>query len=259
MDGIPDIIDTDWINQGGSAIWAPDVVPNVNGGYTMYFSASAAASPSQHCVGAAHAENITGPYIPQKDALVCPISKGGAIDAAHFTEDDGSQHLVYKIDANSIGKRSCLAHIALESSGPNAGMATTGDSTTLICGLDSDRQRIVEAPYLIKRNGQYTLLFSASWYADSTYNTAYATSSSLLGPYTRAPGSLIQTGDFPGVNGPGGMSVERTSNLVVFHNHEVNNANTVVNKNKAISDDRAMWTGWIQLAEDGSWEMRRRT
>jgi len=54
----------------------------------MYYSATALASPggAHHCVGAATADTILGPYVPLNSSLVCPLAQGGAIDAAGFKD-----------------------------------------------------------------------------------------------------------------------------------------------------------------------------
>lgn len=62
----------------------------------MYYCATTAADFERHCVGAAFSQNILGPYIPQEDALICPMSQGGAIDASGF-DDNGQRYIVYKI------------------------------------------------------------------------------------------------------------------------------------------------------------------
>jgi len=88
----------------------------------MYYSAALESSPSYHCIGAAIASNIEGPYAPVGDSpcvspstsiktalvltcnfrLICPLSQGGAIDSSGFN-DNGTRYIVYKIDGNSIG------------------------------------------------------------------------------------------------------------------------------------------------------------
>ena len=69
----------------------------------MYYSASVASDPSKHCIGAAKATSITGPYTPTSNsALICPLSEGGAIDASGYN-DNGNRYITWKVDGNSIG------------------------------------------------------------------------------------------------------------------------------------------------------------
>lgn len=76
-----------------------------DGSFIMYFSATTTADTSKHCVGAAKASSVTGPYTPTSDsALICPLAQGGAIDAATYKDPTGGQRYVaYKVDGNSIG------------------------------------------------------------------------------------------------------------------------------------------------------------
>ena len=69
----------------------------------MYYSATTKQDTAKHCVGAAKATQITGPYTPYTDsALICPLSAGGAIDASGYN-DNGKRYIAWKVDGNSIG------------------------------------------------------------------------------------------------------------------------------------------------------------
>jgi beta-xylosidase len=63
----------------GQNVWAPDV-RKIGNTYVLYYTATDAAQTAQHCVGAATADTILGPYIAQSSPLACPLSSGGAID-----------------------------------------------------------------------------------------------------------------------------------------------------------------------------------
>lgn len=71
----------------------------------MYFSATSSSDSSKHCIGAATATSVTGPYTPiSSSALICPLSQGGAIDASgYYDQATGNRYITYKIDGNSIG------------------------------------------------------------------------------------------------------------------------------------------------------------
>lgn len=67
----------------------------------MYYSASTAANPRLHCVGVAAASNVLGPYVPQRDPIICPTEQGGAIDAAGYVAG-GQRYVVYKVVSESF-------------------------------------------------------------------------------------------------------------------------------------------------------------
>lgn len=40
----------------------------------LFYAGESAANPGFHCVGVATSTNVEGPYAPQAEPLVCPIS-----------------------------------------------------------------------------------------------------------------------------------------------------------------------------------------
>lgn len=61
----------------------------------MYYSASTVYEPKKHCIGAAIADDVLGPYTPYLDPIICPLDQGGAIDSAGYN-DNGQRYIVYK-------------------------------------------------------------------------------------------------------------------------------------------------------------------
>ena len=83
--------------------WAPDVIKLDDGSFMMYYSATTKQDTAKHCIGAAKASSVTGPYKPvSNQALICPLAQGGAIDAAVYN-DNGQRWITWKVDGNSIG------------------------------------------------------------------------------------------------------------------------------------------------------------
>ncbi|KAF2087839.1 glycoside hydrolase family 43 protein [Saccharata proteae CBS 121410] len=125
-----------WVNMTNPNTWAPDVNELEDGTFVMYFSATTIQDSSKHCIGAAIALFVEGPYIPITTTMACPLSQGGAIDSSGFKDWKkkgsgwgpgswnfdidiatdvwnlsswwgggwgGQRYVVYKIDGNSIG------------------------------------------------------------------------------------------------------------------------------------------------------------
>lgn len=67
----------------------------------MYYSATIVADLRLHCVGAAKASNVLGPYVPQDEPFTCPTDQGGAIDASGY-EADGQRYVLYKVVSEDI-------------------------------------------------------------------------------------------------------------------------------------------------------------
>ncbi|KAK0776769.1 hypothetical protein LTR59_014100 [Friedmanniomyces endolithicus] len=213
-----------WVATGPSTTWAPDVMQVADGTFVMYYSALAAPSPTHHCIGAATASSVLGPYTPVgPEAMICPLDQGGAIDASGFI-DNGQRYVVYKVDGNSIGHGgACNNAIAPFVSTPIIlqpvaadGITFNGAATTLLDNAGASDQGVVEAPALMMSGSTYVLFFSSNCFADGHYTLSYATSTSVMGPYARAAQPLLQTGD-NGFASPGGADVAVDDQHLLFH------------------------------------------
>ncbi|TKA81675.1 hypothetical protein B0A55_01343 [Friedmanniomyces simplex] len=213
-----------WVGGGPSSTWAPDVVQVADGSYIMYYSATAAASLTHHCIGAATASSVLGPYTPVgSEAMFCPLDQGGAIDASGFI-DDGQRYVVYKVDGNSMGHGgACRNAVAPFVSTPIVlqpvaadGVTFNGAATTLLDNAGASDQGVVEAPALTKSGSTYVLFFSSNCFSDGHYTLSYAISTSVTGPYTRAAKPLLQSGDNE-FTSPGGADVHVDGQHMVFH------------------------------------------
>lgn len=96
-----------------TAIWAPDVrYLAASDSFVMYYAGVYAADDRFHCVGAATADSVEGPYQPLDEPLACPTDQGGAIDpSGYWDEASGTLWLLYKVDGNAIGM--CLVSFSV--------------------------------------------------------------------------------------------------------------------------------------------------
>jgi beta-xylosidase len=181
----------------------------------MYFSARHRESDAQ-CIGAATSNAPEGPFSPiEGEPLVCPISEGGAIDPATFTEDGGQRYLLWKTDGNCCGLDTWITIQKLSLDG----LRLEGTPTKLIRQDQSWEGDVIEAPTLWRRDGRYYLFYSANWY-DEHYAIGYATSPNLLGPYQKLPDPLLRTTEEQDVVGPGGQDLVDLgggTTLLIYH------------------------------------------
>ncbi|SOD62312.1 Carbohydrate binding module (family 35) [Streptomyces zhaozhouensis] len=191
-----------WAGSGG--FWAPDVSPRADGRYLMYFTGPDTAS-GRMCLGAALADGPEGPFTATSDRpLVCDAGEGGDIDPSSFVDEDGTRYLLYKNDGNAIGQPTVIWLQRVEADG----LTLVGPRTELLRNNLPSEDGVIEAPVLVKRASQYVLFYSAGVYSTPNYQTSYAVSSSLTGPYTRAYRPLMTTGSLDGaVSGPGGADI----------------------------------------------------
>jgi arabinan endo-1,5-alpha-L-arabinosidase len=203
-----------WAN--GGLTWAPDVSQRADGRYVLYYTARSRAVGRQ-CLGAAIASSPLGPFVSVgSNPLVCNGGEGGDIDAASFVDTTGLRYLLYKDDGNAIGQPTSLwlQRVAAD------GVTLQGARVELLRNSLPEEAGIIEAPVLTKVGARYVLFYSLGGYGGDGYQTSYATSTSLTGPYTKSYRSLLTTASFDGaVRGPGGADVIREAggDHLVFH------------------------------------------
>ncbi|KUI66274.1 Extracellular endo-alpha-(1-_5)-L-arabinanase 1 [Cytospora mali] len=208
-----------------TGIWAPDVrYLSQSDSFVMYYSAVVADNTSFHCIGAATADTIEGPYTPVDTSLACPTDQGGAIDpSGYWDEASSTRWLVYKVDGNNIGHGG-LCNNGVDPIQPTPimlqqldddGYTLIGSATEVLDRSDADGP-LIEAPNLIYDDDTYIIFFSSSCYSTTLYDISYATSSSLTGPYTKSSAPLLVTGDY-GLTAPGGATSVVGGGQMVFH------------------------------------------
>ena len=94
-----------------------------------------------------------------------------------------------------------------------------GDPVELL-NRDAGDGPLIEAPSLLKSvEGVYVLSFSSNCFNSPDYDTSYATSENLLGPYTKTTTPLLKSGEH-GLMSPGGTSFSKDGSTIVFHADE---------------------------------------
>ena len=216
--------------QGGARVWAPDVVQLDDGTFVLYYSDDVKTNSAHHCVGAATATSVMGPYTPLPTPFACPDPDilGGAIDPDGFLDEStGRRWVTYKVDGNSLGHGgSCNNGVAPFMPTPILlqevaadGVTTIGDAIQILDRDDLDGP-LIEAPALHRsEEGIYFIFFSSNCFTGPLYDASYATATNITGPYVKAARPLFVTGDGPDLLGPGGVDIVKGGGLIVFHSH----------------------------------------
>lgn len=210
QDALPSL--PEWATTGRT--WAPTVFERPDGTFVLYFVAEHLDSGRQ-CIGAATSTVATGPYAPTSDQpTVCTLDTGGAIDPSSFLADDGTRYLLWKDDGNCCGLDTWIRIAPLTPDG----LGLASPATPLIRQTEAWEGDLVEAPVLVEHGGAFALLYSANNYASGDYAVGVATSSSLLGPYTKAAAPILTTHDSSYI-GPGGQAVVQGpgGDVLFFH------------------------------------------
>ncbi len=192
--------------SGNSMVWAPSVVRAKNGNFYMYVSVGSEvwAGISEHPLGPwknAKADNsplINGQYFPGYHM----------IDAECFIDDNGEVYLYWGSGLNWINGR-CFA-VKLKDD-----MVTFDNSPK-----DVTPPHYFEAPYMLKRNGMYYLMYSEGKAIDPTYKIRYSTGKTPFGPWTEGVSSpILATASDSTTLGPGHHTVfsEDGQRYILYH------------------------------------------
>jgi len=171
--------------------WAPDVFHHAKGDGRFYLYYSVNDPEGNKLIGVAVADNPLGPFADQGTLVK------GAIDAHLFQDDDSRIYLYYAETTPGYNR------IVVQ---PMADLLTTGGERTILIEptepWETRGARIAEGPWMLKRDGVYYLMYSASPADGPNYAVGYATSQSPTGPFVKHPGNPIaRQGN--GVYGPG--------------------------------------------------------
>lgn len=211
-------------------MWAPDV-EYIDGKFYM------AVSLGEAGFGIAVADKPTGPFVCQGDA---PILKC-TIDGHIFVDDDGKTYLYYTSwqDRNGKGRTYGIYGMELEDDHITPKWETEKLIITPTTWWESSLNMggIVEAPYMLKKDGLYYLVYSGSHY-QANYAVGYATSKNPLSGFKKTEDSpiLYRTND---ARGTGHCSIFETKNgtlAMVYHVH--NDSTTVHPRHVAIDPVR---------------------
>ncbi len=190
-------------------IWAPDVLEKNNKYYYFY------CQPCQiHC---GVSDSPTGPWrniLGEEEAVLVPdrfVENAITLDPQSFIDDDGSVYLYWGTWGIYKGF------------GCGAGKMTEdlkGFETTRLIP-NTEATDFFEAPYVMKHNGLYYMLYSSDSCHDETYHIQYATAEQPLGPYTYR-GTILETSADGRVHGPGHNSVleEDGRYYIAYHQHD---------------------------------------
>ncbi|KAH8683112.1 glycosyl hydrolase [Tricladium varicosporioides] len=207
----------------GANVWAPDL-QKIGSQYVLYYSATSTLQTSKHCVGAATSTTVLGPYAAIDTPIACPLNTGGAIDPAGFTDVDGTNYVVYKVDGNSIGHGGVCGNtvgpivptpIMLQELAKD-GFTPVGSPVRILDRSDADGP-LIEAPQIILIKGVYFLFFSSNCFSTPQYDVSYATAASIKGPYTKSSRPLMVTNDPFALTAPGGAQASCAGDSIVFH------------------------------------------
>lgn len=209
---------------GTTRFWAPEVLHH-NGKFIMYYTAQNNTEEGLR-VSVAVADSPLGPF---KDIQDTPVFDFGyaIIDASPFVDDDGKGYLYFSRDCskNIVNGRHTsqvygveLTEDMLYPKGEPILLSTPTEPYEKL----SQNYLWNEGPAMVKNNGIYYLSYSVNCYSTKDYSVCYSTSTSPLGPFTKAPENPILAKIEGIVSGPGHNAYFKTFNgqlMTSFHIH----------------------------------------
>lgn len=193
------VIDTGYVGWAAYAMWAPSVI-EANGRWYMFFGANDVHPGETGGIGVAASDRPGGPF---RDLIGKPLIgtvENGAqpIDQMAYRDTNGQLYLFY----------GGWGHLNVVRLAP--------DMTRLLPFPDGVTYReitppgYVEGSFMLKRGSIYYLMWSEGGWTGPDYRVAYATGSSVLGPFTKRGVILAQdervargAGHHSVVKGPG--------------------------------------------------------
>jgi beta-xylosidase len=181
-------------------VWSPDVFYSAKDRtFYLYYTVNKR-------IGVAISDQPDGSFT-DRGALI-----KNAIDAHLFMDDDGTYYLYYaEYPAFRISVQPMESPVRKR-----------GGPVHLIQPTEPWEKKghpVTEAPWILKHEGTYYLLYSGGGADTADYAIGYATAKSPVGPFTKFPGNpIVKRG--AGVFGPGHCSIikDRSGNLwMVYH------------------------------------------
>jgi arabinoxylan arabinofuranohydrolase len=217
-----------------SMVWAPSVVRAGDGTFVMYVSVG-----SEIWVG--KADNPLGPW---KDAnggkpLIPRNFKPGfhMIDAEAFIDDDGQAYLYWGSGLNWVNGKCWAAKLKPD--------MITFDGEI----IDVTPARYFEAPFMVKHDGRYFLMYSDGKTIEDTYQVHYAVGDSPLGPFREAANSPVLTTDTDkNISSPGHHSVFQRdgSYYILYHRHSIPFDPDLIGRQVVVDEMRFTGDGLIE-------------
>jgi beta-xylosidase len=105
-----------------------------------------------------------------------------------------------------------------------------------------------EAPFMVKRNGRYFLMYSNGRTDRDTYQVHYAVGSHPLGPFTEAPNSpILVTNKAANIHSPGHHAVFSLGgrDYIFYHRHSIPFDPTFIGRQLCVDELHFTTDGWL--------------
>lgn len=213
-------------------IWAPDVAQDEDGLYYFYYS-----QPCQ--IHAAVSETPVGPWKsmapnpdPNADGMIIPnqyLPPVITLDWQIFDDDDGKRYGMFCTWAIYKGHGCGFVEVGRD-------MMPIDSNKWMV--PNTQLKDIFEAPYMLKKDGVYYLMYSSGSCHDHTYRVQYATATDIKGPYVcgEVNNPILSVNQDQTIHGPGHHSMLQMGDdyFIVYHRHDIPNSNGGMHRQIAV-------------------------
>jgi xylan 1,4-beta-xylosidase len=223
--------------------WAPEISYENNKVYIYY---AAHKKGGNLCVGVASADRPEGPY-RDHGPLIC--QEDGSIDPFAMRDENGKLYLVWKEDANSIGKPTSIWAMPMNEDRTSL----TGEKTELFRNTMPWEGNLVEGVSMVRHGGYFYAFYAGAGCCGTgcTYAVGVARSKSLLGPWEKYTRNPVLTGDDQW-NCPGhGTSIERNGKYYFLYHAYNRQSNIFTGREGLLIEYKFTADGWIEFIREG--------
>ncbi len=224
--------------------WAPEVTYD-NGRVYVYYSAH--KKGGNLCVGIASADKPEGPY-KDHGPLIC--QEDGSIDAFPMRDENGKLFLIWKEDANSVGRPTPIWAQPLN----EERTALTGEKKELFRNAEPWEANLVEGVSMTKHGDYFYAFYAAAGCcgAACTYGTGIARSKTLLGPWEKYGKNPVITATEKWTCPGHGTPVEKDGRHYFLYHSYNRKSNVFTGREGLLIEYRFTPDGWIEFIKDAS-------
>jgi hypothetical protein len=188
-----------WVEKNFT--WAPDV-HQFGSTYVLYFTGYFALGNEQ-CIGDATSTSPTGPFAAASQPFICQSDLSGSIDPRVFTDEGGTNWMLWKSDQN-IGGASIPTNLWSQPLSAD-GLELNGSPVDIMQPDQPWQGTIVEAPDMVEVDGVDWVLYSGNWFNQPAYAIGAARCAGPQGPCADTSARPLLGTDAQGA-GPGEAS-----------------------------------------------------
>jgi xylan 1,4-beta-xylosidase len=222
--------------------WAPEISYD-NGKVYIYYAAH--KKGGNLCIGIASADKPQGPYHDHGPVMCQP---DGSIDAFPMRDEKGRLFLIWKEDANSIGKPTPIWAIQLN----EERTATIGEKKQLFQNDKVWEHNLVEGVSMIRHGDYFYAFFAAAGCCGQgcTYQTGVARSKNLLGPWEKYSFNPVLSNEGDWICPGHGTPVEKNGRYYFIYHAYNKQSNVYTGRQALIKEFRFTPGGWIQFVNN---------